>query len=137
MLRYRSNEYVKPVIDDNDPSVTYSGDWRTDNSYAATYFHAYDSTIHYTLQPNANASISYYGSYITLFVIIPSILDLKNVGFTTAGLQLQLSYQFDDGPPGKYTLTMDANFNLTTQLFFQPSTTQLDGHHTLFLVTPV
>ncbi|KAM6503326.1 hypothetical protein JOM56_000269 [Amanita muscaria] len=58
MLRYRSNENVKLIIDDNDTSVTYSANWRAD------------------------------GSYITVFGIIPSILDLKNAGFTTAGSQV-------------------------------------------------
>ncbi|KIL57094.1 hypothetical protein M378DRAFT_172153 [Amanita muscaria Koide BX008] len=66
MLRYRSNEDVTLVIDDNDTSVTYSGDWGTNHSYAA-YFKAYGSTIHHTLQPNASASISFYGAALFCF----------------------------------------------------------------------
>ena len=68
MLRYRSNEDVELIVDDNDTSVTYSGNWGTNSSYAA-HLQAYGLTMHYTWQPNASASISFYGA--TLFCFLP------------------------------------------------------------------
>ncbi|KIL57097.1 hypothetical protein M378DRAFT_421578 [Amanita muscaria Koide BX008] len=80
MLRYRSHEDVELIIDDNDTFVTYSGNWGTNSSYAA-YLQAYGSTMHYTLQPNATASISFYGSYIIVFGILPSNYALEHPFF--------------------------------------------------------
>lgn len=54
------------IVDDTDPSITYTGNWTLESAYD-TDSKEYNGTIHKTVTPGSSLSFRFHGSRLTIF----------------------------------------------------------------------
>ncbi|KAJ7051536.1 hypothetical protein C8F01DRAFT_1174875 [Mycena amicta] len=79
---------VNVTIDDSDPSITYSADWRVSSSSAAENSLDFDGSLHFSVDPKATASFVFQGT--ALYILSPLFSSSSN---GSAGVQVAIDGQ--------------------------------------------